>query len=166
MNLKTTLDIDLVAVETADEVAVLLDLSAPPTRQGARQPQTVQIVLDRSGSMAGERLEAAKDALEALIARLDPTDAFGLVVFDDAVQVAVPTAPLTDKPAAVAAVRAVGPGGMTNLSGGFLAGCRRRGGRRTDAAPRCCCSATGTRTSGSWSTTSCRPSLPPGGASA
>ena len=33
--------------------------------------------------MADGRLEAAKGALEALVARLDPTDNFGLVTFDD-----------------------------------------------------------------------------------
>src|SRR5262245_26839940 len=107
MDLTTTLDVDLVAVETADEVAVLLDLSAPPATRGARQPQTLQVVLDRSGSMTGERLDAAKDALEALVTRLDPADAFGLVAFDDAVQVVVPAAPLSDKAATVSAIRAL-----------------------------------------------------------
>jgi Ca-activated chloride channel family protein len=56
MELKTTLDVDLVAVETADEVAVLLDLAAPPAT--ARPARALQVVLDRSGSMAGERLDA------------------------------------------------------------------------------------------------------------
>jgi Ca-activated chloride channel family protein len=120
MELNTTLDVDLVAVETSDEVAVLLDLAAPPAT--ARAARALQIVLDRSGSMAGERLDAARQALEALVVRLDPSDAFGLVAFDDEVQVTLPAAPLGDKPAALAAIRALRPGGMTNLSGGFLRG--------------------------------------------
>src|SRR4051812_48859334 len=103
MNLTTTLDVDLLAAETADEVAVLLDLSAPALAAGSRSPQTLEIVLDRSGSMGTERLYAAQQALEALVARLDPTDAFGVVTFDDEVQVAVPAGPLGDKAAAVAA---------------------------------------------------------------
>jgi Ca-activated chloride channel family protein len=122
MELKTTLDVDLVAVETADEVAVLLDLTASPTKAAARVPRTLEVVLDRSGSMAGERLHAARQALEALVVRLDPSDAFGLVAFDDEIQVAVPAAPLGDKPGALAAIRALQPGGMTNLSGGYLRG--------------------------------------------
>jgi hypothetical protein len=44
--------------------------------------------------MAGERLDAARHALEALVVRLDPSDAFGLVAFDDEVQVTLPAAPL------------------------------------------------------------------------
>ena len=122
MDLTTTLDVDLVAVETADEVAVLLDLSAPAVTGRGRQPQTLEVVLDRSGSMAGERLDAAKEALEALVARLDPSDTFGLVAFDDDIRVPVPAGPLSDKPGAVAAIRALEPGGMTNLSGGYLRG--------------------------------------------
>ncbi len=129
MELKTTLDIDLVAVETADEVAVVLDLTAPTTAAATRPPHGLQVVLDRSGSMAGDRLDAAKRALEALVARLDPADVFGLVAFDDEVQIAVPASPLIDKRATVAAIRALEPGGMTNLSGGFLRGLQeaRRG---------------------------------------
>ena len=40
------------------------------------------MVLDRSGSMAGDRLEQAKLALITLVDRLDPHDRFGLVTFD------------------------------------------------------------------------------------
>lgn len=129
MQLKTTLDVDLVAVETADEVAVLLDLTAPATTGPARPPHALQVVLDRSGSMAGERLDAAKQALAALVARLDPSDVFGLVSFDDQVQITIPAAPLVDKRAALAAIRALHPGAMTNLSGGYLRGLQeaRRG---------------------------------------
>src|SRR5690242_8678407 len=122
MNFTTTLDVDLVAVETDEKVAVLLELNAPAGAAPARAPRMLQVVLDRSGSMAGERLAAARQALEALVARLDPADAFGLVAFDDEVQVPVPAAPLADKAAVVAAIRALGPGGMTNLSGGYLRG--------------------------------------------
>jgi Ca-activated chloride channel family protein len=96
MNVKTMLDVDLVAVETDEKVAVLLELNAPAGRAPARAPRTLQVVLDRSGSMGGERLAAARQALESLIARLDPADAFGLVAFDDEVQVTVPAGPLTD----------------------------------------------------------------------
>jgi Ca-activated chloride channel family protein len=72
--------------------------------------------------MRGELLAAAKRALESLVGRLDPADAFGLVVFDDDVLVPVPAGRLADKAAALEAIRGVSPGGMTNLSGGYLRG--------------------------------------------
>jgi Ca-activated chloride channel family protein len=125
MHLNAHLDVDVVAVETDDEVSVLLDLAAPAaiTATDARPAATLQIVLDRSGSMAqDDRLEGAKRAIRALIDRLEPTDNFGLVAFDDAVQIVVPAGPLVSKPAVKAAITGLQPGGMTDLSGGYLRG--------------------------------------------
>lgn len=123
MRLNALLDVDVVAVEAEDQISVLLDLGAP-TRKGAeeRPPATLQVVLDRSGSMGGGQLDAAKEALKALINRLDPSDNFGLVVFDDNVDVAVPAGRLRDKQAVWHAIQAVEAGATTNLSGGLLRG--------------------------------------------
>lgn len=123
MRLNALLDVDVVAVEAEDQISVLLDLAAP-MREGAdeRPPATLQVVLDRSGSMGGGQLDAAKEALKALINRLDPSDNFGLVVFDDNVDVAVPAGPLRDKQAVWHAIQAVEAGATTNLSGGLLRG--------------------------------------------
>ncbi len=123
MKLDAHLDVDLVAVETDDEITVMLELIAPEERRDTpRAPATVQVVLDRSGSMDGERLGAARRALADLIDRLDPADRLGVVAFDDTVSVVVPAGPITDKVAAREAVLSIPSGGMTNLSGGLLRG--------------------------------------------
>jgi Ca-activated chloride channel family protein len=124
MNVNAHLDIDLVAVEQTDQVTVMLELLAPEAPAGAeRAAACVQAVLDRSGSMQErDRLAAARTALMALVDRLDPRDAFGLVVFDHEVDVVVPAGPLTDKAAVKAAIAAVPPRGGTNLSAGLLRG--------------------------------------------
>jgi Ca-activated chloride channel family protein len=122
MHIDTHLDMDIVAIEGHEQVSVLLDLTAPTVAAGHREPSTLVVVLDRSGSMAGDRLEGAKSSLAALVDRLDPTDRFGLVAFDDTVQVVVPTAPLNDKTAVKARIAAVDAGGSTDLSGGYLRG--------------------------------------------
>lgn len=123
MHLNALLDVDVVAVETEDELSILLDLQAP-TPQGAvaRPPRTLQIVLDRSGSMSGGRLDAALRGLEQLVDRLDAQDRFGVVAFDHEVHVVVPCAPLGDGHAARHALRRVVAGGSTNLSAGLLRG--------------------------------------------
>ena len=60
MHLSALFDVDLVAVETTDELTLLVELTAPtPLTSAKRQPATLVIVLDRSGSMGGGRLEAA-----------------------------------------------------------------------------------------------------------
>jgi Ca-activated chloride channel family protein len=123
MKLNAILDIDLVAVESEDQVSVLLELNAPEAKSKKKHnPSTLQVVLDRSGSMGDGRLEEAKKALEALIGRLDSTDNFGLVIFDHDVVAAVPAAPLANKKHMRHLIRSIYPGGSTNLSGGYMRG--------------------------------------------
>lgn len=125
MKINALLDVNVVAHETADEVAVLLELEAPAALADTTRPQaSLQVVLDRSGSMGGPPLEGAKKALIALVRRLEPTDNFGLVTFDDSAQVVVPAGPLTDKEAVIYAIDGVRSGGSTDLSAGYLRGLR------------------------------------------
>ena len=56
MHISAHLDVDVVAVETEDQVSVLIELTRRPprtTRPPTRPARTLQIVLDRSGSMGG-----------------------------------------------------------------------------------------------------------------
>ncbi|MFC7241379.1 VWA domain-containing protein [Catellatospora aurea] len=124
MHITAHLDVDVVAVETDDQLSVLIELTAPPApaAAGPRPPQTLQVVLDRSGSMDSGRLDGAKTALLGLIDRLDPQDNFGLVAFDDRVELTVPAGKLTDKLAVKRAVAGLHARGGTDLSAGYLRG--------------------------------------------
>lgn len=133
MKINALLDVNVVAHEAEDEVAVLLELQAPAAAADSNRPQaSLQVVLDRSGSMYGAPLEGAKQALVALVRRLEPTDNFGLVTFDDSAQVVVPAGPLTDKETVIRQIQAVHSGGSTDLSAGYLRGLREI--RRVTAA--------------------------------
>jgi len=123
VHLNALLDVEMIAVETNDELSVLLELEAPQSAtQVARPPHTLQVVLDRSGSMSGGQLEAAKAALIELVGRLDAQDRFGLVTFDSTVEVVVPSGPLTDRDAVRRAIESLEPRGMTDLAGGLIRG--------------------------------------------
>jgi len=127
MHVKALLDLDMVAVEATDKVTLMLDLTAPanPT-QLSRPGQAVQVVLDRSGSMDGHPLEAAKGSLLKLVDRLAPQDAFGLVAFDDSALVIVPIRTMADHhmPSIRKAIREMATGGSTDISAGYLMGLR------------------------------------------
>ncbi|MBX9387508.1 ADP-ribosylglycohydrolase family protein [Streptomonospora nanhaiensis] len=123
MHLSALLDFDVIPVDADDHVTVLVDVTAPEQpKDAARPPATLQVVLDRSGSMGGARLDGAIRALLSLVDRLDPADNFGLVTFDNQARVEVPAGPLTDKDAARRRIAAIRAGGSTDLSSGLLRG--------------------------------------------
>ncbi|MBI2389180.1 MAG: VWA domain-containing protein [Deltaproteobacteria bacterium] len=49
----------------------------------------LSVVVDRSGSMAGEKIVAARDAVRKLVGQLGPRDRLSIVLFDDKVDVLV-----------------------------------------------------------------------------
>ena len=115
------LDHQLLAVESEQEVNVMLELAAPEVEGTARPPLNLALVLDRSGSMAGPKLWYAKRAVAWLLSRLQPTDRVALVAFDDEALLAAPLAP-AEMGLATAALPTIDSGNMTNLSGGWLKG--------------------------------------------
>ena len=59
------------------EVVVKIDLSAVADRQKHRRtPLNLAVVLDKSGSMTGAKLEKTKQAARQLVDRLTPDDVF------------------------------------------------------------------------------------------
>jgi len=122
MKTKLILDTDIIAIESADKVTLMVDLTAPVSEnQTSRPARGVQICLDVSGSMEGAPLAAAKESILKLIDRLDKKDSFGVVIFDDTAKVAVPTKPLLDHNIAAVkkAIRNIHTGGSTDISAGF-----------------------------------------------
>ncbi len=123
MKINPKLDLNVVAVDQGETVHLLLEMAAPGLQgQRRRDPAHLQVVLDRSGSMGGGCLISALQAIDSLVGRLHQDDVFGLAVFDDEVQVAVPGGPVGDGSSIRSALHQIHPGGMTNLSGGLLRG--------------------------------------------
>ncbi|MFP7445104.1 VWA domain-containing protein [Bacillus infantis] len=75
----------------------------------------LMIVMDRSGSMAGSKLELAKEAAARSVELLREKDTLGFIAFDDRPWVIVETGPLEDKKDAVDKIGSVTPGGGTEI---------------------------------------------------
>ncbi len=124
---------ELLAVESDHEVSCMLELTAPPAPEHVdRRPLSIALVLDRSGSMAGPKLSATRRCATFLVERMAPADLLSIVAYDGEVQVRAPLVPIAgNRDALLDAIRAIEPGGQTNLSGGWL-----KGAETLSAAPR------------------------------
>lgn len=107
---------------------LLIDLEAPAVERpddATRQPLNVSLVIDASGSMQGDPLEAAKRAAIGIIEALSARDRITVVSFADDIitHAAGRTADTAGRRAAIAAVRALDTRGCTDLCGGWQRGC-------------------------------------------
>lgn len=103
-------------------VRALVRLTGHAPAQLNRVPINISVVLDRSGSMAGGKLEAARDAAAFLVQRLSPEDIVSIVAFDDGVDTIAMPATGDQQGFVTPLLQRIGPGGSTNLSGGWLRG--------------------------------------------
>ncbi|MEM7037738.1 MAG: VWA domain-containing protein, partial [Bacteroidota bacterium] len=87
-----------------------------------RLPLNISCIMDKSGSMHGEKLENVKKALDFVIGQLRSEDQLSIVEYDSNVSVLSAQAPVRDKEALKKKVAAIVSGSATNLSGGMLEG--------------------------------------------
>lgn len=87
-----------------------------------RPPMNVAIVIDKSGSMAGKKIEYAKAAARAALDRLGPQDIVSLVAYDSTVEVLVPATRASDRRTILSGIDRLRPGGMTALFAGTSKG--------------------------------------------
>ncbi|MCC7178208.1 MAG: VWA domain-containing protein [Acidobacteria bacterium] len=103
---------------------------SPGTARAARPGVNVSLVLDRSGSMGGRKIELAREAVGYAIRLLKEDDRLGLVVYDHVVDTLLECVPATKaaKAQALGALAAIDARGQTNLAEGWLTGARSLGG--------------------------------------
>jgi Ca-activated chloride channel family protein len=123
MKIDARFDHPVVPPGTSSIIHILLTLTAPKAKSKSKRPDlNIAAVIDRSGSMAGSKLEYAKESVRILLDQLAPTDTFSLVAFDDNVLPLVEASKTADRTESKALVEQIVDGGCTNLSGGWIKG--------------------------------------------
>jgi len=121
MNATVRMEHSLLAVEMEQTVHAMLDLVAPAAPPTERAPLDIALVLDRSGSMAGPKLDAVRESAAYLIRRLNRTDRVAVITYDDEVEL-VSSLDGLETEDLLQLVEGITSGGGTNLSGGWLKG--------------------------------------------
>jgi Ca-activated chloride channel homolog len=106
-------------------VRALVDLAVDfPPSEREREPLSLALVIDRSGSMSGAPLQHAKQAAVAAVTALRDGDRVAVVAYDQQVDLVVPsTAVGEDRRPIASAIAAVRAGGTTALHAGWVEGC-------------------------------------------
>lgn len=87
-----------------------------------RAPVNIALVIDRSGSMSGEKLAQAKSAAINALDMLNANDIVSVVAYDTTVSVVFPATKLTDKQAVRNAIYSINSVGNTALFAGVSKG--------------------------------------------
>jgi Ca-activated chloride channel homolog len=88
-------------------------------------PKTVVFVIDRSGSMAGKKMEQARNALQSVLNNLRDDDTFNIIAYDDRIEAFKPELQRyssTTRAEAERFVANIREGGSTNIDGALKAG--------------------------------------------
>ena len=102
---------------------LILELEVPADgRNTLAPPLNVCLVLDRSTSMKGEKMDVLKSTAIQVLRNLRPQDILSVVTFSDRAEVIIPAAYHQDRPRLEARIQMIQPSGATEIYQGLEAG--------------------------------------------
>lgn len=122
LDLNVALEQDLLEAGRAQTTFLRVGLRGRPVPRQNRPPLNLALVLDRSGSMQGSRLDQARQAALYALNLLGPEDVLSLITYESQVQVLAGAAPVSDKPRLARLIQEIRAGGSTALYAGVAAG--------------------------------------------
>src|SRR3990172_4964542 len=112
----------LIRLDEPQMFYVIVELQAPAARQKKSPPLNVALVLDRSTSMQGEKMDVLKATAIQIMRNLRPQDILSVVTFSDRAEVIIPAAYHQERTRLEARIQMIQPSGATEIYQGLEAG--------------------------------------------
>ncbi|MEZ4643069.1 MAG: VWA domain-containing protein [Chloroflexota bacterium] len=109
-------------METPQLIYLLVEVHPPQQKKDARLPLNLCLVIDRSTSMQGERLNRVKAAVDLILDQLGPDDVISLVSFSDRAEVIFPAGSVENKRPLLSKIQGMIASGGTEIYQGLSAG--------------------------------------------
>ena len=124
MQVDTALEYDSFPVGQPLRVYLMVLVKADAaTDEAKRRALNLSLVIDRSGSMAGAKIDYTRRAASMLVQNLGLNDLLSVVLYNDTVDTLLMPEKVQRKDIINQQIQRITPSGATNLSGGWLQGC-------------------------------------------
>jgi len=123
IRLRVDVDRGVLPADSTERAVVKIGLDClRPSRRELRPPVNLSLVIDRSGSMGGERITRAREAAITAVHALGPDDIISIIAFDTEVETLIPAQRVGRARGLEAAIYGIEARGNTALHGGVAAG--------------------------------------------
>ncbi|WP_330204917.1 vWA domain-containing protein [Cyanobacterium sp. Dongsha4] len=114
---------DAISSDGVTNLDVIVRITVPEIQTNRqRPPLNLGLVVDRSGSMGGDKIRYARQAAIYAVQQLAERDRISVTIYDDQIEVIIPSQQATDKQNIINRINSITPRNMTALYDGWLEG--------------------------------------------